>query len=127
MDTPGKSPTFVALVGISSVTLVAGLLLFMLTAQVGYLWWLAGLSVAIGVGAVMGSSEPSVSQNNAFIGIVVALIAYGAVRIPVRLLMGKAIDLGHELELALYCLSLVVALVAARRVSRRGRSTTEAA
>jgi hypothetical protein len=126
MDKLRKSPTFVALVGISSVTLVVGLALFMLTAQAGYLWWLAGLSMAIGVGAVMGSSEPSVSQNGGFVGIVVALVAYGPVRIPIRLLMGKPIDPGHELALVLYCFSLVAALASARWISRRGYSKTEA-
>ena len=125
METPEKSPMFVTLIVISSVTLVIGLILFTVTAQVGYLWWMAGLSVAIGVGALLGSSGPSASREQGFVAIVVALSAYGAVRIPVRLLMGKAVDLGHELELLFYCLSLVVALVAARWISRRGRSKTE--
>jgi hypothetical protein len=117
---------FVTLIVISGVTLVVGLALFTVTGQTGFLWWLAGLSVATGVGALLGSSGPSVTQDQGFVAVVVALIAYGAVRIPVRLLMGRPVDLGHELEVTLYCLSLVVALVCARWVSRRGRSKTEA-
>ena len=126
METPEKSPTFVTLIVISSVILVIGLAIFTVTAQTGYLWWMAGLSVAIGVGALLGSLGPSSTQDQGFVAIVVALIAYGAVRIPIRLLMGKSVDFGHELELVLYCLSLVVALASARWMSRRSRSKTEA-
>jgi Na+-driven multidrug efflux pump len=126
METRERTPVFVALIGFSSLTLVIGFVLFAITAQSVFLWWLAGLSVAIGVGALLGASKPSASQNKGFVAVVISLVAYGIVRIPVRLLLGRSVDPGHELEIVLYCLSLAVAFVAARWFARRGQSEGEA-
>lgn len=116
------SPTLLTLIGVSSITLLLGLVLFAKTGHTGYLWWMAGLSVAVGVGALLGSAEPSVTHSQGFGAIIIALIAYGPIRIPVRLFMDKPVDLGHELEIVMYCLCLAVALVAARWIGRRDRT-----
>jgi Na+-driven multidrug efflux pump len=96
-----------------------------MTAEAGFLWWMAGLSIAIGVGALFGSSKPSATQNHGFSAVIVTLMAYGLVRIPIRFLTAKTINVGHELEILLYCASLAVALCAARWLTRRGCTKTE--